>query len=441
MADNGRKLKIAFCVYRGNPYSGGQGVYTKHLTEALTDLGHSVTVFSGPPYPELDGRVELVKVPSLELYRDPDPFRVPKLSEFRTIFDLIEFGLMSTGAFPEPRVFGYRARRLLRPRMLQFDVLHDNQSLSWSIVKLQSQGLPTVASIHHPITVDRELEFAAAKNVKARIGIFRFYSFVGFQKKVARRIPLILTVSEVSKVDMVASMKIDPERVKVVPIAVDTTVFRPIDTITREKHQIVTTASADVALKGLIYLVAAVAELIDEFPTVTLVIIGAKRENSDVQQLVKKMRLEDRIFFLGKVSQTEIVEQYARATVACVPSVYEGFSLPAIEAMACGTPLVVTDGGALPEVVGQDQTAALIARAKDGSSLASAIATIFRDEKLARSLSHHARLRVLSNYSWRSTALATVECYYKVIDPTGLGYDEQVAQDDFQEPQAYKASS
>ena len=406
-----RGLRIAFCVYRGNPFSGGQGVYTKYITEALIDLGHSVTVFSGPPYPELDPRAELVKIKSLDLYRQPDPFRIPKLEEFESVFDLIEFALMSTGAFPEPRVFGYRAGRLIAARAREFDVIHDNQSLNWSLLRLHLDGMPMVASIHHPITVDRRLDMRAARGLKAKFGAFRWYGFVRHQCEVARRIRTILTVSETSRRDMAASMGIDPGRVRVVPIGVDTTVFRPLPGVERVPFSVVTTASADVPLKGLVHLVEALSLLVRRYPRIRLSIIGATRPGSDVQRLVDRLGLRERVDFLGKVSQEEIVHLYSASRVACVPSLYEGFSLPAIEAMACGIPLVATDGGALPEVVGDDGEAGLIARAGDARSIAEQIARVFDDPALASSLSHHARLRVLARYSWKSAAISTVEAY------------------------------
>lgn len=418
MADDSigfQRLRIAFCVYRGNPYSGGQGVYTKYLTAALSDLGHRVTVFSGPPYPDLDERVELVQVASLDLYRESDPFRIPKLSEFRSWFDLFEYLLMATGAFPEPRIFGYRVKRLIEARLNDFDVIHDNQSLSWSLLNLQQKGVPLVASIHHPITVDRGLEIKAARSVKARLGARRWYSFVKYQTKVAQRINKVVTVSDMSAQDMNSSMGIDLEKVKVIPIGVDASVFRPLDGSVKRPYQILTTASADVTLKGLRYLVDALYLLVEKYPLVKLVIVGPKNENSEVQMLVRDLGLGDRVDFLGKIPQEEIVKLYSESTVACVPSLYEGFSLPAIEAMACAIPLVVTDGGALPDVVGREETSALIARAGDSRSLAECISRIFDDPRLATSLAHHARLRVLASYSWRSAALATTSVYLDSI--------------------------
>src|SRR5688500_11840281 len=122
-------LRIAYLAYRGNPHSGGQGVYTRYLTRELVALGHEVTVFGGQPWPILDPGVEWVPVPSLDLYRDPDPFRIPWPSELKTREDVLEFALMCTAGFPEPLTFSLRARQLLAARRDDFDIVHDNQCL------------------------------------------------------------------------------------------------------------------------------------------------------------------------------------------------------------------------------------------------------------------------------------------------------------------------
>ena len=188
-------LRIAYLAYRGNPYSGGQGVYTRHLTRELVALGHEVTVFGGQPYPELDDGVALVPVPSLDLYRQPDPFRVPKLREFKTATDVLEFALMCTAGFPEPLTFSLRLERVLRGRQAEFDLIHDNQCLGTGLLKLMADGWPLLATIHHPITVDRELELAKATTPKRRTTLRRWYGFLGMQMKVARQLERVVTVS------------------------------------------------------------------------------------------------------------------------------------------------------------------------------------------------------------------------------------------------------
>lgn len=189
MPEPSRRLRIAFLVYRGNPRCGGQGVYTRHLTRELVELGHAVTVFSGPPYPEIEEPVELVKVASLDLYREPDPFRVPRLDEFTSPTDVLEFALMCTAGFPEPLTFSLRARRLLKSRRGDFDLVHDDQSLGRGITGMMRDGWPVLATIHHPITVDRELDLAHAEGWKRRLSLRRWYGFVGMQTRVARQVP------------------------------------------------------------------------------------------------------------------------------------------------------------------------------------------------------------------------------------------------------------
>jgi glycosyltransferase involved in cell wall biosynthesis len=404
-------------VYRGNPHSGGQGVYTKYLTRELALMGHRVEVFSGPPYPEVDRDVGLHRLPSLDLYREPDPFRVPKLSEFKDVFDIGEFLLMATGAFPEPRSFGWRLRRELYPSLGQFDVVHDNQSLSWSVLRMQQAGVPVVASIHHPITVDRRLSLEYAESLKQRLGLLRFYGFVRMQCLVAARLRHVLTVSNASARDIAREMGVDLRRMAVGPVGVDMDVFRPLP-LDKEQGLVVTTASADVPLKGLRYLIEAVAILrsTGSLKDLHLVVMGPTKQESPVQRLVERLGLGDRIRFVGKVSTTEMVQYYSKCQVAVVPSLYEGFSLPSIEAMACGAPLVVTDGGALPEVVDSEGSeSALVVRAGDAEALARAIGRLLDNPEIGVKLSKNALIHVRNNYSWRRSAESALKMYQRAI--------------------------
>lgn len=420
-----RPLRIAFTVYRGNPTSGGQGVYTRYLTREIAALGHGVEVFSGQPYPEVERGVGLTRVSSLDLYRDEDPFRIPKLREFRDLVDLKEFAIMSTGGFPEPRTFGMRVYSALKSNGAKYDLLHDNQSLSWSILRLQNEGMPTLASIHHPITIDKKLGLEHAEGIKQRFGVARFYGFVRMQTKVAKRIEHLLTVSNTSAIDISKEMGVELSRLSVVPIGVDPTTFRPLEGVEREQGLIVTTASADVPLKGLSYLVEAVRMLkASGNCDLKLAIIGQPKAESPVQRSVEKLGLKDSVQFLGRVSQIEMVGLYARASVAVVPSLYEGFSLPAIEIMACGVPLIVTDGGALPEVVGGDGIAARIVRAGDSSALAREIAAVLSDAESAQKMGNRAILRARSKFSWKAAALGTIDKYLEVLDRATTGRSE-----------------
>ena len=414
----GGPLRIAFLAYRGNPHSGGQGVYTRHLTRELAALGHEVTVFGGPPYATLDDGVASVDVPSLDLYREPDPFRIPHVRELRRPVDVLEVALMCAGGFPEPLTFSLRARRVLAARRGDFDVVHDNQSLGTGLLGMRRDGWPVLATVHHPITVDRDLELAHAETARRRLALRRWYGFVAMQTRVARRLPRIVTVSESSRTDLVAHLEVAADRVAVVAAGVDHERFRPLPSVRRVPGRLVATISADVPLKGLVPLLEALAKVRTERPA-DLVVVGRARAESAVPAIAR-LGLEDAVRFVHGVSDERVVELYAEAQVAVVPSLYEGFSLPAVEAMACGVPLVATTGGALPEVVGgPDGGAALLVPPGDPGALAAALGRALDDAALRDRLGRGGRRRVLRRFTWRATAEGTAAQYHQLLDGAG----------------------
>lgn len=410
-----RALRIAILVYRGNPRCGGQGVYVRHLSRALVDLGHEVEVFSGAPYPELDDRVRLTRVGGLDLYRQPDPFRVPHPREFRSPIDVAEFALMCTAGFPEPLTFSLRVWRLLRHRLDEFDVVHDNQGLGSGTLPLLDTDLPVVATIHHPITVDRRLDLAAAPSLRKRLSLLRWYGFTRMQTRVARRMPRVLTVSESSRIDLVDELGISPDRLHVVRLGVDTERFRPLPDTVRVPGRILTTASADVPLKGLLHLVEALPGLRRRRPDAHLVVVGRAREDGAVLAAIRRLGIADHIRFESGISDERLTELYAEAQVAVVPSLYEGFSLPAVEAMASGCALIASAAGALPEVVGEHGEAALLVPPGDPRQLTAAIDAVLADPELRDRLGAGGRERAHRLYSWPVTAAATAEHYRAAI--------------------------
>jgi glycosyltransferase involved in cell wall biosynthesis len=418
MQDPGRALRVAFLVYRGNPRCGGQGVYTKYLTRELSRLGVDVEVFSGPPYPILDSCVLLNKIPSLDLYRDPDPFRIPKLKEFKDVIDVLEFAIMATAGFPEPLTFSLRAHRELRKRLGAFDLVHDNQCLGYGLLKMMKDGWPLIATIHHPITVDRELDLMHAKTFSKRLSVKRWYGFLRMQKKVARALDQIVTVSNSSKHDVSEAFGVDKNKISVVPVGVDHEIFKPLDGIVKKNGQIMTTASSDVPMKGLVPLLEAVAKLRTE-REVNLIVIGKLRPESRVKGVIESLNLSNCVSFIHGITDNEIVKLYAQSQVAVVPSLYEGFSLPAIEAMASGVPLVATTGGAIPEVVGKDGESALLVPPNDPSALATKIALLLDNEHLRQKLAQGGRNRVLGRFTWQSTAKGTLDAYLELLERKG----------------------
>ena len=415
-ADGDSPLRIAYLSYRGKPHCGGQGVYTRHLTKALSDLGHSVEVFSGQPYPVLDERVPLIALPSLDLYNDHYPMRKARIWELKTRWDLVEVAAFNTGTFPEPLAFSLRAWDHLRHRRDDFDLVHDNQCLGWGLVLLQQRvGFPVLSTIHHPITVDRRLEIAHARTLWESFSMRRWYAFTKMQSRVARRMNHIMTVSESSKVDIAADHKVDPEHIHVVPVGVDPEMFRPVPGVRRVPGRIVTTASADVAMKGLKYLLEAVAKLRTE-RNVELVIIGRPTEGGASADLFAELGLTDCVSWVHGVSDERIVELYSEAEVAVVPSLYEGFSLPAIEAMSCGVPLVTTTGGALPEVAGSHGETCFQVPPGDGEALAAMLGTVLDQPDVRDRVGANGRQRVIDQWSWHHTAERTVDQYRALLD-------------------------
>ncbi|NCL75171.1 glycosyltransferase [Rhodococcus sp. YH1] len=403
-------MRIALLSYRSKPHCGGQGVYVRHLSRELAALGHDVEVFSGQPYPELDDGVTLVKVPSLDLYREDDPFRFPHPREIRDAIDLLELGTMWTAGFPEPLTFSLRAARLLRARAAEFDVVHDNQCLGYGLLRIADAGLPLVATIHHPITRDRELDLASAPTLRRKLTLRRWYGFLRMQARVARRIPTLLTVSKSSEDDIRTAFEIPEGRLRTIPLGVDTEVFAP-PTAERVPGRIVCVASADAPLKGVANLLEAVAKLRTE-RRVELVLVTRLAPGGVTEKLIEQLAIGDAVRTVSGIDDRELAELLGSAQVAVVPSLYEGFSLPAVEAMACATALVASRAGAIPEVVGD---AGILVPPGDSEQLAAALARVLDDPAEQIRLGSVARARVLERFSWAAVAARTVRAYQDTV--------------------------
>lgn len=405
-------MRIALSSYRSKPHSGGQGVYVRNLSRELVRLGHQVEVFSGPPYPELDPGVAFTALPSLDLYREPDPFRRPRLSEFRDSLDVLEYATMCTSGFGEPRTFSWRLSRHLREHLDEFDILHDNQTLGPGVLDLARRGLPVLTTVHHPISADRRLELAHARGL-GRITKRRWYGFVQMQRRVARDSAHLLTVSEQSASDIVEDFGVARSRIDVVPVGVDIDTFTPRAASARVPGRIVTVASADVPLKGLAVLIRALTELpADAWSEV--IVVGRAGERTG--KALADAGLLDRVRFASGLTTTELAALVASAELSVVPSLYEGFSLPAVEAMASGTPLVASRVGALPALVGPDDDAAgLLVPPGDASALAEAVQTLLADPRTAAAMGARGRRRAEEDYSWAAVAARTAQIHRRIV--------------------------
>ena len=405
-------VRIAMLSYRSKPHCGGQGVYIRHLSRELVRLGHQVEVFSGQPYPDLDEGVGLTKVPSLDLYREPDPFRVPHLREFRDRIDVEEFLTMCTAGFPEPKTFASRVARLMKDRAADFDIAHDNQVLGTGIMELETYGLPVIATIHHPITMDRRIDLQTAPTWRKRMTLRRWYGFLRMQARVARRVRKVLVPSESSRRDIARDFGVDPARIQTILLGVDD-VFAP-PTAPRVPGRILAMASADAPMKGIATLLEAFAKLSVE-RDVSLVLVTRPEPGGRTEQLIDNLGIADRVSFVSGVSDKELVAVMGSAEVACVPSLYEGFSLPTAELMACATPLVVSRAGAIPEVVGPDGECADLVTPGDVGELVTALERLLDDPERRTSMGRAGRARVQELFSWRAVAEATAAAYEETI--------------------------
>ena len=414
-----RPLRVALLAYRGKPHVGGQGIYIRHLSKALADAGHHVEVLGGQPYPVLDERVKMVELPGLDIYNDYFPMRMPGLWELKDWTDYVEVASFSNGTFPEPLAFSLRAWEHLRRRVGEFDLVHDNQTLGYGLLGIQ-RDFPLIATIHHPITVDRRLELAHTDGLRRRLALRRWYAFTRMQTRVARRLPRVMTVSTNSFNDIVRDHHVDPKRMHVVPVGVDPELFRPLDAVERRPGRLITTASADSAMKGLTFLLDAVAKLRTERDDVHLTIIGRKKDGGPTARKIDELGLAPHLSWVSGVSDERIVELYAEAEVAVVPSLYEGFSLPAIEAMSCGIPVVATTGGALPEVVGDDGDTALTVPPGDADALTTKLREALSRPELRERIGAAGRHRVETQWSWKRTAERTTAQYRALLDETAI---------------------
>jgi glycosyltransferase involved in cell wall biosynthesis len=374
----------------------------------------------------LDEGVGFTAVRGLDLYRDPDPFRIPARKEFTSLADVAEFAVMMTGGFGEPLAYSMRIEKILKDRRGDFDIIHDNQCMGPGILKLHREGWPLLETLHHPITVDRSIALDHAETAWKRYTTRRWFGFLRMQVRVVQQLPAVLTVSHNSKIDINAQMKVPLNRLTVVPVGVDASVFRPYDDVVKKKGRLMVTSSSDVPMKGLVPLLEAIAKLRAE-RDIDLIVIGQPKVKGRVAAAIERLGLGDIVTTITGVSDDELARLYGEAEVAIVPSLYEGFSLPAIEAMSCAVPVVATTGGALPEVVGVSGETGLLVEPNNPEALVEAIRSLLDDPALRQRLGDNGRQRVMERFTWQVTARGTAACYEAILHdqplPEAMDFD------------------
>jgi len=409
-------MRICLLTYRGNMYCGGQGVYVYYLAKALQRLGHEVHVMSGPPYPSVPEGVTLHRIEGLNLYETDGLSSLGHPFRLLQPLNLYEVTATRMGMFPEIFTFSMRAYLRLRELMktVRFDVIHDNQTLGYGLLMAKGLGTPVVATIHHPIFIDMKADLAQARRLVNKARRATFYSFLVMQHIVAKRMNRVISVSSVSAEDTIRVFRLDRGKVRVVPNGIDIGVFKRLDNVEKEANSLVMVGNTEDRKKGVVYLLKAIQIVKDELD-VKLTIVDRHGEHTKyAPRLVDELGLQDRVTFTGRLSVDDLVRRYGMAAVAVTASVYEGFGLPCAEAMSCGTPVIATRAGALPEIVGCDGAGILVPPG-DPAALAAAIKQVLSDGRLRTEMGEKARRRIEELFSWEVAARKTLEVYREVL--------------------------
>ena len=408
-----QKLNIAILSYRSAKYGGGQGVFVKDISMALSIIGHKVDVISGPPYPELYKDINLIKLPGLNLFETfSSRHRFKKFinKKKKNINDYYEFISVLFGGFPEMRTFGDRANEFIKNNN-HYDLIIDNQSISYGMLEIQKR-LPFIEIIHHPITYDLKHELEASNKIKYRISRYRWYSFLKMQKKVAPKINTIITPSKSSKKGIIEEFKCQEKNITVINNGLDASEFAPIDRSQRNPFRLITTASADVPLKGLDFSLKALKILITDFPEIHLIVIGNIKENGHTQRLIEKLKIEKNVFFKSNITKAEITNLYSSSSVAIVSSLYEGFGYPVIEAMSCAVPLIATDVSSIPELT---KEFAILVEPKNDQMIADSVKKVLINYDKYKEIAVKGRKHVKENFNWAKITNEYEDIIFKTI--------------------------
>ena len=408
-----KPLKIAILSYRSAPFGGGQGIYVYELSKALNNIGHNVDVISGPPYPELIADIKLIKLPGLNLFstfKFRERLKIFFHKKNKSLDDWYEFSSTLMGGFPELQTFGNRAKIFLSDK--NYDAVIDNQSISFGMVDIQ-KSKPLIEIMHHPISKDYFYDLKFARGLVQRISKMRWFSFLKMQKKVAKQIKVVVTPSLNSKQDIYLDFKVPTQNIQVIPNGIDFNTFCSLPNIVPRANGVITTASADVPLKGLDFSLHAIARLKSEYPDINLTVIGSPRAGGHTERLIKKLKLEEQVSFKTNLTKEEITHEYAKSSVAVVSSLYEGFGFPVGEAMACATPLVATNVASIPEITG---SFAQLIPAEDAEAIYQGIKNIFQSPQKYKIQAELGRQHIIENFNWTKIGHAYEELLYKTIN-------------------------
>jgi glycosyltransferase involved in cell wall biosynthesis len=414
-------MKIAFIMYQGNMYSGGQGVYLHYMTRELVRMGHEVHVISGRPYPRLDDGVVHHRLHTYTLWafldgRDEGAYNDAPFA-FLHPWNLYEFASTRVSLGSLFLSFSVRAfQKLVEIEREQgrFDLVHDNQTLGYGVLAMKKVlGRPVVASIHHPLAIDKANNLREAKSMVRRIS--REMWFPGrMQSVVANGVDMVLTGSANSRRSVSASMEIPIEHIRETPYGVDDDVMRPMSGVQREPGTILFVGDSEDRNKGARFLIEACARLAGVVDFRLIIKDKKPKDMTVVPPLVWGLGLQPYVEYIDRLPVDELVRLYNRVQILVSPSLYEGFGLPAAEAMACGTAVIATTAGAFPEFIRDGETGVLVPPG-DPDALAAGIKMLLGDPARCVAMGAAASEHIRRDFTWQRTALETVDLYGEIL--------------------------
>ncbi len=408
-------MKICLLSYRGNPYCGGQGVYLMYVARELVKMGHEVHAIVGPPYPfEMEG-VTLHRISNHNYFNITKNYIKPH-KPFATLqpLNFYEFVASKLGIFPEIETFSFRAFLKLKELVKEhrFDIIHDNQCLGYGFLLIKLLGIPFVSTLHHPLTVDRSTWFEYPSDFSLRMKRVLYYPLI-MQKIVTNRMDHIITVSHDAKREIHEAFGTPLNKQSVVYNGLDSSIFHPIPGVKKIKNSVIFVGNVEDRKKGVSYILRAIS--LTRNRVHLNIVDGGAPNRRFVPHWIDKFGINDRITFMGKVTNEKLVELYNRSEIALSPSLYEGFGFPAAEAMACELPVIASTAGALPEVVGKHMETAMVVPPRDPQAIADAIDFLVENPAKREEIGKAARKRVLAAFTWENAAKEMVKVYEEVI--------------------------
>jgi len=403
-------LKIALLSYRSDPFSGGQGIYIKNISEALHNRGHEITIFSGNPLPEVNKAIKVVRIETPGFFETFDSLERLKIftSLEKNRLNFMDFFETFTGTFTEPVFFGERLvkNKYFQETVDEFDIFHDNQSIS-SYPETVLKKL--VTTLHHPIHVDKEIDLKSEKSFLTRLSIKRWYSFLNFQKKNLKAVKKVISPSLSSKNDICRYFDYPSKNISVIwnGINLDDCKFHQRESF---NANFVTIISADVPMKNLKTVLKALYLLKQEGINAKLTIVGDLREDNN--KLIDRLGLTKEITYKSKLPRKQLIQSLNNADIGIAPSKYEGFGFPLVEMIATGLPVIVSDKASLPELAGN---AGLIFNSSDSNDLKEKMKELIENAALRNKVTENSKLRRDDFFGWDEYAKKLEDLYKEII--------------------------